>query len=127
MRKFAIVIGCCLAGSPAALAQITSQSPPAAPPRAGVPPSPPPLYNVPGPQLMLPQTSNPLQQLAPPGSLSPSPGSPIPQLSPLGSTVNPLRAGIDPTVAFSPALGLTVNPMQPPLQPRLQPGLPPAP
>jgi hypothetical protein len=128
MRKFVIVLGCCLAGSPAAFAQITTLNRPGAPAIAGRPFSPFPLpqYNVPGPQLTVPQPGNPLQEVAPLGSVNPSPGSPIPQLSALGSTVNPLQPAPGSTVnAFSPALGLTVNPVQQlGLQPSLQPGLP---
>jgi hypothetical protein len=129
MRKFIAVLVCCLAWSPAALAQVTVPNPPA----AGAPISlfPPPQYNLPGPQLAVPQPSNPLQQVAPLPSLGPPPGSPIPQLSPFGSTVNPLQS--------APALPLAsiVNSVQPPprgstlnmvqqlgLQPQLQPGLP---
>jgi hypothetical protein len=120
MQNFVIALGCCLAWSPAALAQVTIPNPPA----AGAPLSPfqPPQYNLPGPQLAVPQPSNPLQQVAPLPSLGPPPGSPIPQLSPLGSTVNPLQSAPGSTVnAFSSA----VNPAQQQgLQPPLQPGLP---
>jgi hypothetical protein len=122
MRMFVIVLGCCLAGSPAALGQVTIINPPVA--GAPLSPFPPPQYNLPGPQLVVPQPGNPLQQVAPLPSLGAPPGSPIPQLSPLGSTVNPLQAPPGSTVnGFSPALG--VNPVQQlGLQSPLQPGLP---
>jgi hypothetical protein len=122
MRMFVIVLGCCLAGSPAALGQVTIINPPVA--GAPLSPFPPPQYNLPGPQLVVPQPGNPLLQVAPLPSLGAPPGSPIPQLSPLGSTVNPLQAPPGSTVnGFSPALG--VNPVQQlGLQSPLQPGLP---
>src|SRR5215472_16889003 len=100
MRKFVIVLGCCLVASPAAFAQTTTLNRPGSPYVAGEPfsPFPAPQYNVPGPQLTVPQTVNPLQ---------PAPA--------LGSIVNPLQ----------PASGSTVNAVQQlVLQPPLQPGLP---
>jgi hypothetical protein len=128
MRKFVIVLACCLTASPAALAQTRKLNRPGLPFIFGVPSSPfaAPQYNVPGPQLAVPQP----QQVAPLVSPDPTPGSPIAQLSPLGSTVNPLQ----PTPG-SP-LGSIVNSSQPApgfagntvqqlgLQPPLQPGLP---
>jgi hypothetical protein len=127
MRKFVIVLGFCLAGSPAAFAQDRPSSPAAGAPLT---PFPPPQYNLPGPQLMVPQPGNPLQQVAPLGSPGPSPGSPIAQLSPLGSTVNPLQsAPVSPLNSMvnpvQPAPGSTLNMVQQlGLQPQLQPGLP---
>jgi hypothetical protein len=122
MRICVIVLGCCLAGPSAALGQVTIINPPVA--GAPLSPFPPPQYNLPGPQLVVPQPGNPLQQVATLPSLAAPPGSPIPQLSPLGSTVNPLQPAPGSTVnGFSPALG--VNPAQQlGLQSALQPGLP---
>jgi hypothetical protein len=134
MRKFVIVLGFCLTASPAAFAQTTTTdlNRPGQPAVAGEPftPFPLPQYNVPGPQLTVPQTGNALQQAAPLGSPYPSPGSPTAQLSPLGSTINPVQP------APASPLGSIVNPVQPApgstfnmvqqlgLQPQLQPGLP---
>jgi hypothetical protein len=135
MRKFVIILGFCLVVSPAAFAQTTTTdlNRPGQPAIAGRPfsPFPAPQYNVPGPQLTVPQTGNALQQAAPPGLSDPSLGSPTAQLSPLGSTVNPAQ----PTPGMP--LGSIVNPVQPApggstlnmvqqlgLQPQLQPGLP---
>jgi hypothetical protein len=130
MRKFVIVLGFCLAASPAAFAQTRTVNRPGAPYIAGKPfsPFPAPQHNVPGPQLTIPQPGNALRQGAPLVSPNPSPGSPVTQLSPLGSTVNPVQP--------APVLGSIANPLQPTpgskvnavqqlgLQPTLQPGLP---
>jgi hypothetical protein len=132
MRNFVIVLGFCLAACSAAFAQTTDFNRPGQPTIAGrtFSPFPAPQYNVPGPQLTVPQTGNALQQVAPLGSPDPSLGSPVSQLSPLGSTVNPVQP------APASPLGSIVNPAQPApgsalnmvqqlgLQPQLQPGLP---
>jgi hypothetical protein len=132
MRNFVIVLVCCLAASPAALAQTRKLNRPGLPYIVGAPFSPfsAPQYNVPGPQLTVPQTGNPLQQVAPFGSPNPPPGSPIAQLSLLGSTVNPVQLAPSSPLgsivnSLQPAAGSTVNAVQQlGLQPPLQPGLP---
>jgi hypothetical protein len=129
MRKLFIVLGFCLAASPAAFAQTRTVNRPGSPYIAGKPfsPFPAPRYSVPGPQLTVPQPGNALQQGDPLASPNPSPGTPVTQLSPLGSTVNPVQPEpmLGSIVPLQPSPGFAGNTVQQlGLQPELQPGLP---